>query len=47
MWLEEEEEEVLRGFPRFGTYLLHYRVKVNVLIDPLPKECRHVPVLPH
>ena len=47
MWLEEEEEEVLRGFPRPVTYLLHYDVKVEVLIDPLPGECSPSPVLSH
>lgn len=47
MWLEEEEEEVLRGFPRPGTYPLHYDVKVEVLIEPLLEECRPLPVLSH
>jgi len=45
MWLEEEEVEVLRGFPRPGTCPLHYNVQVKVLIDPLPEECKLLHVL--
>lgn len=31
----------------WGTYPLYYDVKVEVLIDPLPEECRCLPVLSH